>query len=319
MKLMILTVCLAFYATDLSQAADIFGPSPTATAVSNGLEYPTSAALLSATRSGEVFERLRQDCQENDCLNLGRTVIRILKDESHAPPGLFDDPYRRTAVNPALLCGFLFWTITKYELNGGSDEQLASTFQGDRTKLADAAHNEKFMEAFDSLAKDYAKAIREFVESDRRRQAAAAEKQRQANIEEQREREKKAAEAASEHEEEETRAAAAQEAMEMEAKIRKQKLDEIRASTEYKRWQASQHVEVGVHLLAEGQSILDHDNAVGRESDVVDLAARKRAGEKLVAGKEEVKKWFPIYRDLGGKAATPEDVRAGPDPSKPYW
>jgi hypothetical protein len=102
------------------------------------------------------------------------------------------------------------------------------------------------------------------------------------------------------------------------AQARKQKLDEILASNDYKLWEASLDVETGLSRIKMGQRTLDHEDAVGRESGVANLSARHKAGEDIVAGKRLVENAFITYQKLGGKATGPKDVHAGRDPAADY-
>ena len=89
-------------------------------------------------------------------------------------------------------------------------------------------------------------------------------------------------------------------------------------SPAYKIWQAALQIDEGQKMVKTGQKALDHDDAVERESGVVDLSARRAAGEQIVAGKRLIEQAFSTYKQLGGTARTPDAVRAGPDPAQEY-
>ena len=207
------------------------------------------------------------------------------------------------------------------------------------------------MVAFDSFAKDYARTLREYIASKKEREeqqiAAETERQRQADMATQKAEEErrqamaivnaKAATARTEEDakqrqtmaaanakvasiqaEEEMRAAAVRGAIAAQEKVREQKLQEILASPAYKIWQTSLQIEEGQRMIKTGQQVLGYDDAVKRESGVVDLSIRRAAGERVVAGKRLVEQAFSTYKQLGGTARTPDDVRAGPDPAQEY-
>ena len=185
------------------------------------------------------------------------------------------------------------------------------------------------MVAFDSFAKDYARTLREYIASKKEREeqqiAAETERQRQADMATQKAQEERRqsmavanAKAASMRAEEDTRAAAVAEAMAAQAKVHEQKLQEVLASPAYKIWQVSLQIEEGQRMIKTGQQVLGYDDAVKRESGVVDLSIRRAAGERVVAGKRLVEQAFSTYKQLGGTARTPDDVRAGPDPAQEY-
>lgn len=322
MKLILLTACLPFYALPFCEAADIFTSPPKAVAAET-IKYSTSAAFLSATRSGEIPEAL----QNSDIISpvfeaVGQSVIAILRNEYRVPkPDSGNDI--------ASICGWALSALTKYELAGGQGDELASTFQERRKQLSDGQGGPRFLEAFDSLSKNYARAVKESIvlkqEVQERRLAAEAEKQRQADMATQKAQQERRqtmavanAKAASIRAEEDMRATAVAEAMAAQAKIHEQKLQEVLASPAYKIWQVSLQLEEGMRIIATGQRILDHDDAVQRESGVVDLSARRAAGERIVAGKRLVDPAFATYKQLGGTALTPGEVRAGSDPAKEY-
>lgn len=285
------------------------------------IKYPTTAAFLTATKSGEIPDL---DWAKNRGV-VGRSVIAIIRDEYKVPTTELD--------TDAETCGLLLQSITQYELGGQLDGRLPGSPQYNRQFIFgdgnDPKKSQKFMEAFDSFSKDYAKAVREYIAlkqvSEDKRKLAAAESQRQAEISEQRMQEERGkikamsdANAASKRAEDEARTSAVKEAMQAQADARKKKLQEIVDSPNYRLWQASLRVEEGLRMIKMGQEVLDHDDAVRRESGVVDLAARRSAGEQVVAGKLLLERAFADYRRLGGAAHTPSEVRAGSDPAKEY-
>jgi hypothetical protein len=318
---MLLSGCVLFFALHVAAAADIFSVSPKQGAGAS-VPYATSSALLAAARSGAIPDLLDKGRLDD----IGRSVVAILRDEYHVPTQNLrsDTPFH---------CGLLLANITAYELKDRqgrrTDEQIAETFQSNRKKLFDGLRNPKFLEAFDSLARDYANVLKETVaqkkELETQRLARDAEKKRQAELAKQQMREEQGkmlavavAEAAAKRAEEETRAAVVRQSMEAQAKARMQKLEQILASPAYKLWQVSLQIEEGQRLVESGQKILDYDDAVKRESGVANLTARRTAGEKIVAGKQLFEQAFPVYRQLGGTARTPAEVRAGPDPAREY-
>ncbi len=321
MKHTFLSALVSLFVLQTSEAADIFAP-PAKAGGNDVKQYTTSAALLAATKSGEVPDAIKDWSQTRNTEAIGRSVIAILQKEYHVPPtGLrYDTPS---------LCGLILSNATKYVQGGEKDQELAATFQRNRKGLSDGLRNPQFMQAFDLLTKNYMLAVKESIslkqQADTRLLAAESEKLRQANSAQQKmddaRRTEEAAEVAklaSKRAEDETRTAASKAAMQARATARKQKLEEILRSSPYKLWQASLEVEEGMRMIASGQRVLDHDDAVKRESGVTDLTARRAAGERVVAGKELVQNSFRKYQQLGGTASTPAEVRAGDDPAKEY-
>ena len=235
-------------------------------------------------------------------------------------------------------CASPLESITAFETereNTKESKHAADCFQNNRKILSEHIPA-KSLEIFDSFAKEYSKAVKAYVilKQDKEEQAkAAAEKLKKqedaAERQAQAEREKKkdlakqqnAAEEsriASLTAEEATKAKAIQKARAAQQEERAKQLAECLESPAYKLWQASLEVVAGKQMIQKAQSLMDHDNAVTRESNVSDLAERRVAGEDIVAGKRLVAKAFADYKQLGGTANTPEEVVPGPDPAAQY-
>jgi hypothetical protein len=280
----LLAICVVFCMHDTSGAADIFSPPPKPDTTS--IKYPTVAAFLSATKSGEIPDLLQDKFKQYINVQVvSRSVEAIIRDEYKIP--------MPKGGNPAFL-GQCLTKILEHELGGQKDGDAAAQFQLLRKySVPTRPESAKFLDAFDSLAKDYTIAVREYIsikqERDGKNKAAEAERKRQADM-----------------------------AMQAQAEAQKQKLQQVLDSPAYKLWQASSRVEAGLRMIKFGQQALDHDDAVQRESGVIDLTARRSAGEKVVTGKQLVESAFAEYRKLGGTAQTPEEVRAGADPLKEY-
>ena len=128
MKLILLTACLPLCALSLSQAADIFTPSPPKTDPKAAYQnYKTSAVFLKATRSGEIPELIKSLGYETQSLDgdIGVPVVAILRNE-----------YRAADPGGALphyewFCKKAITYLTRYELEGGDDE-IAAAFQESR-------------------------------------------------------------------------------------------------------------------------------------------------------------------------------------------
>jgi hypothetical protein len=326
MKLILLTVCLSFCALPLSHAADIFTPPPPQTDPKAAYQnFQTSKAFLKATRSGEIPELIKSLGYETQSMDgdVGVPVVAILRNEYRA-----SDP-KGALPHYEWNCKKAITFLTQYELEGGKNEKLASAFQEAREHLSHGEAGPGFKESFDSFAKDYSRTLKEYIVSKKEREeqqiAAETEARRQAEMATQKAQEERRqamaatnAKAASIRAEEDTRAAAVREAMAAQEKIRALKLQEVLASPAYKIWQASLQVEEGQRMVKTAQRVLEHDDAVQRESGVVDLSARRAAGEQVVAGKRLVEQAFVNYKQLGGTARTPDDVRAGPDPAQEH-
>lgn len=327
MKLIFLTVCLLFCVLPLSQAADIFAPPPPPKADPKAAynNYKTSAAFLKATRSGEIPELIKTLGYETVSMDgdIGAPVVAILQREYRA-----SDP-KGALPHYEWWCKKAITFLTKYELEGGGDDKLAADFQEAREHLSHGVAGPGFKEAFDSFAKDYAKNLREYIASKKEREeqrlAAETEKQRQADMAAQKDQLERRqtmaaanAKAASIRAEEELRMAAVKEAITAQEKVREQKLQEVLDSPNYRIWQVSLQIEEGLRMVEQGKQIIGKDDAIGRESGVVDLSIRRAAGERIVAGKTLVEKAFTAYKQLGGKAGKPEDVKAGADPARDY-
>ena len=317
MKLILLSTCLPFCALPLSQAADLFAPPPNARAT-EAVKYPTSAAILAATRSGEILELFTGSPHQNEMDALGRSVLNILRDEYRVPT---------KNLNVSVFgIGLLLFNIAKYELGAQKNQQMAATFQHNRKMLEEAGKNPKLMEALDLFLKDYARAVRESIYLKQGiRLSPEAEKQRQADRVEQKAQDERRqamavadAQEASIRAEEERRAAVTRTAMQAQEKAKDQKLQEVLASPAYKIWQVSLQIEEGLRMVEQGKQILAKDDAIERESGVTDKLMRRTAGERIVAGKTLVEQAFATYQQLGGKARKPEDIKAGTDPARDY-
>ncbi len=325
MKLILLTACLLCCALPLFQAADIFTPPPPKTNPKAAYKnYETSAAFLKATRSGEIPELIKTLGYETESLDgdIGVPVVAILRKE-----------YR--VIDPkGALSHYEWWCkkaitfLTAYELDG-NDEKRVVAFQDAREHMSHGDAGAGFVVAFDSFAKDYSKSVRENLANKKKAEQEQGQTMAVANAkaatalaeEDAKQYQTMAAtraKAASIQAEEETKAAAIRGAIAAQEKIREQKLKDALDSPPYKIWQVSLQIEAGLRMVEEAKQILGKDDAVVRESGVTDLVMRRAAGERVVAGKTLVEQAFATYKQLGGKALKPEDVRATEDPAMKY-
>lgn len=275
--------CVIFCIHDTSGAADIVSPLPKEDTTS--IKYPTTTALCSAIKSDEFLELLKMNAN----LELvGRSVLAIIRDEYKIPPpkGVIE---RRLGDGIKIITESEIGIANRHESSAKDFQFLRDNwlFGSRRTAPEDA----KFLEAYDSLAKDYGRAVREYV---------ALKQEQKANLE------------AAESEKRRRKDVAGKELVE----AWRQKQEQIRNSPAYKVSQAASRIEEGLRMIKRGQQILDRDDAVQRESGVSNLTARRSAGEIVVDGKQLVVSAFTEYRKLGGTAQTPEEVRAGTDPLK---
>ncbi|MEQ1858435.1 MAG: hypothetical protein ABMA13_00710 [Chthoniobacteraceae bacterium] len=310
-----------------SHAADLFSQSGKDKAAEDP-RFSTVAALLDATRSGDVPGSLNSSDPATGNRyqrGVGASVLAILQKQNLLP---------KTSVrhDTASMIGLMFVNISQYELSGHKDEHAPQSFRNNWKlfcELHRADENPQFRDQLDLIFKEYSQAVQESLilkkERDDQRMAESAVQQREADLSVQRMSEtaaqKKAvvdAQAASKRAEDDARALAVQGAMQAQAEVRKKKLEAMLASPAYKLWRASLQVEEGIRLITKGRSELAAQTAVERESGVVDLAARRAAGERVYAGKRLVEQAFESYLQLGGEAATPEEVKAGADPAAEY-
>ncbi len=337
LPVLLLLFCVVVAILPVAAEEDIFS-SPASSKKSTTGSYPTSTSFLAATKDGEIPEMLLKGNEAINASSVGSTVSNILQKEY----GL--DPNNLYGGIPNQMFGFLMIFLTKYELDN-HDQQSLRAFQKSQDKLFGRVGdgNREFgnsRAAFKKFATEYSKAVTEYVVSKQRgkeQQQAALEQQQalvaQQNAETQRKaeeagrkadektrQEKKLsdAQAASAKAQHDIQAKAMQEAMEKQDNLRAQKLNGCLASPAYKLWEASLQVQQGEEMITNAQRALDHDDAVQRESGVTDLAARRAAGERIVAGKDLVKNTFELYKKLGGTAATPEKVVPSPDPAAQY-
>lgn len=318
-------------------AQDIFTP-PASRPTS--VPYPTSAALMAATKSGEIPEKIVNwaDPLTNQ---VGRSLIVIL----HNQYGIAPNEFRNQTY---VTCGLLLANITGWELK--HDKDAFNAYSANRRSLSEECPA-KFMEAMDSIAKEYAKSVKEYValKTDREDQRQAADAQRvrdqkatdeQADearrikqatakahddaigkqAEQERMQNKTIADArvASINEADKIQADAKTSAMQAMAAEHKQKLNEVLASPAYKLWRVSLEIQAAEQIIQKAQEALDHDDAVSNESGVTDLTARRHAGEMMVAGKKLADNSFAAYKQLGGSAKDPSEVVPGPDPAEAY-
>jgi hypothetical protein len=318
-------VAVLLYTSPLLHAADPFTPAQNKPQPPS---FASVAALLAGTRSGEIPEALTsKDFPTSNRYDkgVGQSVLVILQSQNVLP---------KSAVRhyTAGDLGLMFQNLTKVELSNRTDENATRAFQGTLKQFLDLHGGDKnpaLRTALDTLLKQYSQAVREYAiaAKERENQALAqqAEMQRQSDLTVEKVKqdaaERKAvadAQAASRAKEDEVRRTAAQGAMQARAELKKQKLAEITASTPYQLWEVSLQVEQGVQMIETGKNQLAMQEKIEKESGVADLTARRAAGEQIAAGKLLVEKAFANYRALGGKALTPNDVKAGPDPAADY-
>jgi hypothetical protein len=322
---------ISLIAAPQTQAADIFAtPTPRDT---TSIPYPTKESFLAATKTGEIPLLLIDDHTDTvKVAPFNRSIGAILLNQY----GITTDGFRRSDTLDS--CWNLFKFISKYEIEGPDTKkgkEAATYFQTTRTWFIDMMPP-KALEALDSLIKEYSKAVKAYLvlkqdQAEQRQVAAEKVKQKEVASERQAqlERDKKKdlgkqqkaiedARNASLAAEEATKAEAIKDARDAQEKDRATKLQEFMQSPPYKLWQASLKVVAGLQMIQKAQNVLNHDNAVTRESDVSNLTERRAAGEDIVAGKRLVEKAFADYKRLGGPSATPEEVVPGPDPAAQY-
>ena len=339
--LILLLVCLTHTKTPAVAADDIFAtPTSTPTMVQR---YPTAAAFLAATRSGEIPEMFR-DRSQSAWDQLGQPLLNILQRQY----GLGINRYDASAG----VFGVMLQDITRHEFDRDDKYSLAE-FQNYQQSMAVEGRNafNKFAVEYIAAVKDYlvSKSVAEtekkhqeqlasvkaadeermqnkqraLVDSEKQLKQAAADQQtaderHKAEEDIRQKKEVVDAKTASLKAEDDIRDAAMKTALAKAKKVRQDKLAEIVASPAYKTWEAALVVQQGEKMISNAQRVLDHDDAVQRESGVTNLAERRSAGEQMVAGKSLVETAFEIYKKQGGKAATPKEVVAGPDPAADY-
>ena len=305
---------IALSVLPISGADDIFSPSANAKK-SSTVSFKTKAEFLSETKDGKIPEALLNDFKRGP---IGDAVIELLQREYRVDA----KELRRDA---GLMCGLLLSNLTKYEIENHEKGTLKS-FQYNHEQWSKEVPG-PFLKAFDELAIEFAQAVRVSVgakkEAEDAHAAMLADKQRKiatSDIMAEEEKLKRKAvadaQAASLNAVDEIKASARKKAMEAQAKIRERMLAEMLASDTYKLWEAALQVEQGVQMVANARRILNYDGAVSKESGVTDLAARRRAGEEMVAGKALIEMSFSSYKKLGGRAVTPSEIVAGPDPAR---
>ena len=322
-------------------AEDIFAtPVPTPTMVQR---YPTAAAFLAATRNGEIPEMFR-DRSQSAWDQLGQPLLNILQRQYGLGIHGFDAS--------AGVFGIMLQDITRHEFDR-EDKYSVAEFQDYQQRM-----DVKGRDAFNKFAVEYIAAVKDYLaaksvaetekkhqeqmasdkaadeermqnkqralmDSERQLKQAAADEQTadtRHKAEEDLRQKKEAVDAktASLKAEQDIKDAALKDALAKAKEARKQKLAEAVASPAYKMWEAALQVEQGEELISNAQNVLDHDNAVQRESGVTNLSERRAAGEQMVAGRTLVETAFKSYKKAGGKATTPKEVVAGPDPAADY-
>lgn len=324
---------LACLSSRASAQSDIFAPPVKVDVLSPG-SYSTAQALFDATRSGEVVKKLRGGDLRYQS-NLGKSVLLILQKEYKL------DPQRMlgNASGHEDVFGWLTQRLTDFEFPGGKKE-IAETFQRQLNDLFGGPNapgsyrfdDRKFDDSraiFNKFAGQYVAAVKAYIAATQRneeqRQNELAKQQHEAAMQErlaaqERSKQKEMSDArlASQQAEDDIKAKAVASALDKAKEARKQKLSEILTSPAYKQWEAALVVQQGEKMISNAQNVLDHDDAVQRESGVTNLSERRAAGEQMVAGKSLVETAFGDYKKLGGKAITPKDVVAGPDPAADY-
>ena len=308
-------------------AADLFSTPAKDNAV-EGATFTSVTALLDATRSGDIPRMLTSkdlSAQGRFKSGVGASVLSILQTQNVIQKGSIRH-------DTASMIGFLFENVSIHELSGQSDEFATESFRRNWKAFCDyhrVNENPRLRDALDSILKQYSQAVKESMiltkERDDRRVAEAMETQRKSDVAVQKMSETVAqrkavsdSQAASARAVDQARADAVTQAMQAQANDKKKKLDEVLASNAYKLWEASLRVEQGIELIETGEKELTNEARIEKESGVSDLTARRAAGERVAAGKLLVERSFGAYRELGGKAATPKDVKAGSDPAGEY-
>lgn len=307
------------------KSADLFSSSK---AENKEPSYASIQAIMAATRSGILPQMLTSEdsvTQFRYRKGVGKSMLAILQQQN-----LF--PKESLRHDTADLIGLLFVNISKAEMSGGKDKNAPEAFKNNWKRLGEDCNfpsHPQLRANLENIIRDYSQAVKQVYilqeEGENQRIAANLEKERQANAEAQRmkdasaEREAVAnAARASRKAEDEIRADAVRQGMEAQAELKQKKREEILSSSEYKLWKSAVQVEEGLKMVARGRAQLAAQIAIERESSVADLTARRAAGEQVAAGKLLVERAFELYRSLGGEAATPEDVKAGPDPAAAY-
>ena len=238
-------VLLATSALHTVGAQDIFTKS--SSAKPNTDPYPTSAAFMAATKTGEIpvlmlnIEPVKQSY-------IGRSVITILHNEYKV-----DTTGLRNDTDTS--CATLLSNITKYEMEGHK-EVVAQIFQSNRKSLANEC-SKSFIESFDLFAKRYATWVRESItlKKDQEDQVKIAEakrvrdeaaKEKRADDERQQKKAIADAKLASQQAADEIQATATKEALDAQAKARELKLKETLESNAYKLWEQGSFLLMGM-------------------------------------------------------------------------
>ena len=289
--------------------------------------FPTKKALLGAVSSGE-FRRAFVSVDDPKAGQVWYSVLNVLQNDY----GLRKIADKKTYENDYCLDNSEFLGLR--ELVSLADYRLDSSNEGSRAYFQEmqkalegwcdgvsnslplpySPYGSQFLSSFKRFLQDYSDAIDVYI--------ALLEQQRQVA-------EKAAAQAAAQREVDQARKAArlaeeqSKEKAEIDARTtereaRKKHLDACLASTSYKLLQASWRVEQGVRMVKSGQAAIDHDDEVEKVSGTVNLDVRHQAGESIVSGKKLVAESFADYKNLGGNASAPENLRAGPDPCEQY-
>lgn len=316
-------------------AEDIFESKQSATMPAR-TTFEDAAAFLSATKNGEVPEKLVSgvDLHPTAAKQIGNSIKAVLiKDYGVQPDGMRQGTGAETYLAYALRYLTLYENTP--ENSAAEKERMKSQFQrqvdemfgkeGDRYN----PYHADSRAAFVKFAKDYTAALKEHKVAEERSQQdqrlADAEQKRRENEEERKaqeqlrlEKEAVDAKLASEAEAENIRIGAEKEALDNQAEEKRQKLEAVLESKDYQLWKHSLRVSQALQMIEEGQKVIGYEAAVVAESSVRDNVALRQAGEKIVAGRELLRNAFAAYKELGGTAATPQEVEVGPDPAEPY-
>jgi hypothetical protein len=329
-----IVLVFALAALDAS-AEDIFDSKQRATMPAR-TTFEDAAAFLAATKNGEVPEKLisGRDLSYAEAKHIGSSIKAVLiKDYGVQPDGMRQGTGAETHLAYALRYLTLYENTP--ENSAAEKERMKSQFQkqidemfgkeGDRYN----PYHADSRAAFIKFAKDYTAALKEYrVAEDRSQQKqrlADAEQKRRENEEERKvqeqlrlEKESVDAKLASDAAAEEIRIGAENEALAKQAEEKRQKLEAVLDSKDYQLWKQTLRVSQALQMIEEGQKVIGYEGAVAAESTVSDVAALRQAGEKIVAGRELLRNAFAAYKELGGTAATPQEVEVGPDPAEPY-
>lgn len=93
-----------------------------------------------------------------------------------------------------------------------------------------------------------------------------------------------------------------------------QQVSKCKTTKSYKFYTASWNVVDGLGSMKISQRQLDRENAIEKNTGVVNLTNKYKYGNLLEFARERVQTNFEVYKSLGGTASTPEGVTLVKDP-----